>query len=130
MKTYISILIISVALVSQSCEQKTSYANLPQSVKTSFAEHVSNPKNVVWEENPDYYFAYFTDKGEKGIAIFYKADGSWVETEEALTKKDLIKDLTPDQLKTLSKYKNFKIKGLVEEKGDDETDKADVELVK
>lgn len=101
MKNYFSLVLV-ITLYLQSCQKKVNEVQLPKTIKTAFSKHVSNAKNVTWEESPRYYFAYFTQNGEKGLAVFRKYDNSWIDTDIALSKKDL----TPEQVNILTNYKN------------------------
>lgn len=123
MKKYILIVTL-IALSFQSCKSEVSYDKLPQNVKENFAADIPNAKAVKWEENADYYFAQFTENGEKGMALFYKADGNWVETEKALS----INDLTPLQKESLIRY--GQIRQLKELKKNDSTDVIKAEVSK
>ncbi|WP_428657818.1 hypothetical protein [Runella sp.] len=125
MKKYIVVAALF-ALSLQSCKSDVSYDKLPQKVKENFATNVPEAKGVTWEENADYYFAHFTENGEKGLALFYKADGNWVETEKALS----LNDLTPEQKESLIKYGNAQIKRLEEVKKNDSTDVIKAEVSK
>lgn len=125
MKKYILIAGLLV-LGLQSCKQEVSYDKLPKEVKTNFAAQVPTAKDIKWEENPDYYFAYFTENGQEGMALFYKADGHWVETDQALS----INELSLDQKKRLLAYRNSHIESLVEIKKNDSTDVIKAEIVK
>ncbi len=117
MKKYLLVAAL-IALSLQSCKTEVSDSQLPQMVKTEFAAHVPDAEDVKWEENTDYYFAYFTQKGRKGMAVFYKADGNWVETEQALT----LNDLTPEQKSLLFQHQKGQLKQLEEVKKNDSTD--------
>ncbi|MEI7586257.1 PepSY-like domain-containing protein [Runella sp.] len=115
---------VLILLNLQSCKQKVSYDHLPQGVKTNFAAHVTDAKEVTWEKNLDYYFAYFTMNGEQGMAVFYRADGNWLETDQALS----INDLTAEQRKMLMRYKSADIKKMTEVKKNDNTDEIKVKI--
>ncbi|AEI49781.1 PepSY-like domain-containing protein [Runella slithyformis] len=123
MKKHILIVAL-IALSFQSCKSEVSYDQLPQNVKKNFTANIPDAKDVKWEENADYYFAHFTENGEKGIALFYKADGNWVETEKALS----LNDLTPLQKESL--IKRGQIRQLKELKKNDSTDVIKVEVSK
>jgi hypothetical protein len=116
-KTKIAIIFI-LGLNTQACETKTTWDALPKKVQEGFTKNVHNAKNVNWEENSDYYFANFTENGEKGLAVFNKADNQWIETSVALAQKDL----SNDQLKILASYKNYNTKCLKKGTANDNTD--------
>ncbi|MFN4145149.1 MAG: hypothetical protein ACK4GN_04940 [Runella sp.] len=118
MKQNILFGMLLIGLSLQSCQEKTTADKLPTAIKQSFEKHVGAVQNVNWEENPEYYFANFTENGEKGMAIFRKDDNSWIETDKALN----IKDLSPEQLQTLNNYHLRKIKSLKEVQSPDGTD--------
>ncbi|MFN8347597.1 MAG: hypothetical protein U0X91_21515 [Spirosomataceae bacterium] len=125
MKKYIWIAGLWV-LSLQSCKQEVSYDQLPKEVKTSFAAQIPHAYEVKWEENPDYYFAYFTENGQEGMALFYKADGHWIETDKALS----INELSLEQRKRLLAYKNSHIERLAEIRKNDSTDIIKAEVIK
>lgn len=126
MKPIAFVLLVIIGLGSQACQHKVKAEDVPVSVRNSFIKNTTHPKNIVWEENPDYYFAYFDEQGEKGMALFSKADNAWLKTEVAVSRKDL----TPEQVLLLSNYKNFQIRRLTEVKSKDSSDAIHVILEK
>ncbi len=118
-----------ILLSFSACKRQLSQDQVPFDVRESFVSHVPTATKVEWEENPDYYFAYFIDKGHQGMALFYKADGDWIETEEALK----VKDLTAEQKKMLISFQEThgkKIAQIEEVKKSDSTDILRVEVKK
>ncbi len=107
MKNYLS-LVLFMGLYLQSCQKKVNEVQLPKTIKATFSKHVKSAKNVTWEVSPRYYFAYFTENGEKGLAVFRRYDNSWIDTDVALSKKDL----SPEQVNILTNYKNQKLNPL------------------
>lgn len=102
----------------QACKHRVSQDQIPADVRTSFVQHVPQARQVEWEENPDYYFAYFTENGQQGMALFYRADGHWIETDEALK----VNNLTLDQKKMLISFKATHVEQIEEVKKNDSTD--------
>jgi|GEM_PF-1280491 len=115
------LIILSTALFIlsiQACKHRISAEQIPTEVRTRFAQHVPKARQVEWEENPDYYFAYFTENGQQGMALFYRADGHWIETDEALK----VNQLTLDQKKMLMAFKATHVEQIEEVIKSDSTD--------
>lgn len=102
----------------QACKHRISQDQIPTDIRASLAKHVPHARQVEWEENPDYYFAYFTENEQQGMALFYRADGHWIETDEALK----VNNLTIDQKKMLMSFRATHIDQIEEVKKSDSTD--------
>lgn len=118
MKKFIILGAAVLMLSTQACKHRISAEQIPTNVRTSLTQHVPQARQVEWEENPDYYFAYFTENDQQGMALFYRADGHWIETDEALK----VNNLTIDQKKMLMSFKAAHIEQIEEVKKSDSTD--------
>lgn len=89
----LSLLIFS----SLSCQgidakQKKDKILVPKAVKMAFKEKYPDEKNPKWEiDAHGNYEAQFKENGIKYRADFNSKDGSWIETENSIEKKDLPK---------------------------------------
>lgn len=77
------ILLIAIALFSQSMIAQASTVTPPPAVTTAFAARFPNVQVREWKEQEGTYYANFRLNGKKTFA-YYTADGSWKGTETPL----------------------------------------------
>jgi uncharacterized protein YxeA len=81
------ILFLVMAGILVNCQEKK--AEVPLAVKESFKVKYPNENDPDFEQDAhDYWEAHFKKDGEKYRADF-NADGSWIETENSIKKKNL-----------------------------------------
>ncbi|TRO66488.1 PepSY-like domain-containing protein [Christiangramia sabulilitoris] len=85
-----------------SCQKKKE--DVPEAVKVSFQKKYPGEDDPDWEKDDHgYWESHFKKKGEKYRADF-KADGTWVETENDIKKQNL-----PDAIKKVIREKYSKL---------------------
>jgi len=86
-----------------------STAQAPDAVKEAFQKKYPNENDPDWHQDKNgYYEANFKKDGEHFRAD-YKEDGSWVETESSIKKKDLPKAVRDRIKKEYDDYKIYEI---------------------
>ena len=104
MKSLTIMLTIFFGIGIVSCQEKQE--KVPVAVKTSYKQKYPGENDPDWEKDDHgYWESHFKIDGEKYRADF-KADGSWVETENDIKKENL-----PDAIKTVinKKYSDLEI---------------------
>ncbi len=77
----------TVMILSQACAQNE--ANVPQKIKTTFAQKFPTAQKVKWDkENETEWEAEFKMNGEEYSANF-NSDGTWKETEHEIEISDV-----------------------------------------
>ncbi len=100
--TVVLSLCFSIGLLS--CQEKK--ADAPEAVKVSFQKKYPGEDDPDWEQDENgYWESHFKQDGEKYRADF-KADGTWLETENDIKKKNL-----PEPIKKVikEKYSEYEI---------------------
>ncbi|MFP4846746.1 PepSY-like domain-containing protein [Winogradskyella sp. PE311] len=92
-------ILIILLIVTFNCN-KSMNAQAPEAVKKTFKSKYPNENDPDWhKDSHGYYEAHFKIDGVKYRAD-YNADGTWVETETSIEKKDL-----PKAIKAIIKSK-------------------------
>ncbi len=103
MKNVLLVFAIAGIFTFSACGQKE---NVPEKVKTNFAQKFVNAKKVKWDkENAKEWEAEFKING-KDYSANYTTDGTWKETEYEISKSEI-----PDVVKNTldSEFAGYKI---------------------
>jgi hypothetical protein len=93
MKNLLLITVLSIAIGTQSCEQKASGDSTPEKVLSTFNQKFPNAKDVEWEkEDATEWEAEFNMDGKEYSANF-SVNGDWKETEYEIEEADLPADI-------------------------------------
>jgi len=102
MKNLMILMVLASTMAFTACGQKS---NVPEKVKTAFAEKFPNAKKVSWDkENPKEWEAEFKMNGQKYSAN-YDNNGNWKETEYKINKSDIPSAVKSTLNKDFSGYK-------------------------
>ncbi|WP_405198722.1 PepSY-like domain-containing protein [Christiangramia sp. LLG6405-1] len=90
MKRFICAGVFALSISVMSCqENKKEKETVPDAVKTAFQKKYPGENDPDWEKDDHgYWESHFKKDGEKYRADF-NADGTWVETENDVKKKEL-----------------------------------------
>ena len=101
----LAIALFSVGLVS--CQENNKKdAKVPEAVRATFQQKYPGENDPDWEQDDHgYWESHFKKDGEKYRADF-NADGSWIETENSIKKKNL-----PEAIKKVidTEYSEYEI---------------------
>lgn len=107
MKTLVILGLTLLSVTAVSCQEKNNNdPKVPEAVKITFQKKYPGENDPDWEQDEHgYWESHFKKNGEKYRADF-NADGTWVETENSIKKKNL-----PEAIKKVIKaeYSEYEI---------------------
>ena len=105
MKTFVCILLALFTANIVSCQNNKNNIDIPEVVLKAFKAKYPDENNPDWEIDANKnYEAQFKEKGEKYRADF-SPNGTWIETENSIKKKELPKAVQKAIKKNYSMYK-------------------------
>jgi len=102
MRNLVILMVLVSTIVFTACGQKS---NVPEKVKTAFAEKFPNATKVSWDkENATEWEAEFK-MNDKEYSANFDNNGNWKETEYEINKSDIPSDVKSTLDKDFSGYK-------------------------
>lgn len=84
----IMVLILGMIIVFSQVHAQTS-ANVPEKVKTAFAEKFPGAKDVIWDKEDDAEWEAEFSLNDKEYSANFSVDGTWKETEYEISESEL-----------------------------------------